>query len=54
EENTGKVKYEDTDPEQPKISTTSKLLHPIKDCPMRWNSTYRSWKRLLKLKDAII
>jgi len=43
-----------TDSEQLNISTASKTLRLIKDCPTRWNSTYRSWERLLKLKDAII
>ncbi|CAG8788865.1 7653_t:CDS:1, partial [Dentiscutata erythropus] len=33
EEDAGKVNDEDTDSEQPKISTTSKPLHSIKDCP---------------------
>ncbi|CAG8834023.1 14326_t:CDS:2, partial [Cetraspora pellucida] len=58
EEEDGEVNNGDnTDSEQLNISninTTSKTLRPIKDCPTRWNSTYRSWERLLKLKDAII
>ncbi|CAG8834055.1 17398_t:CDS:2, partial [Racocetra persica] len=40
--------------EQPNINLASQTLRLVKDCPTHWNSKYRSWKRLIKLKDAII
>ncbi|CAG8825729.1 16806_t:CDS:1, partial [Dentiscutata erythropus] len=40
--------------EQSNVNLASQALRLVKDCPTRWNSKYRLWKRLIKLKDAII
>ncbi|CAG8568667.1 13190_t:CDS:2, partial [Cetraspora pellucida] len=55
EEETGEVNDSvSTDSERLNINVALKTLRLLKDYPTRWSSTYRSWKRLLKLKDAII
>ncbi|CAG8833608.1 22781_t:CDS:1, partial [Cetraspora pellucida] len=56
EEEAGKIDDGDSIEFEEQLSENiiTKPLHPIKDCPTRWNSKYQSWKRLLKLKDAII
>ncbi|CAG8806722.1 7288_t:CDS:1, partial [Gigaspora rosea] len=44
---------DETESENPDEEEEIKILRPIKDIKMRWNSSYLAWKRLLILKPAI-